>query len=504
MSKSRVKNSIANVSIGSILQIISMLATFGSRTVFIYLLGNDYLSVSGLFSNILTMLSFTELGIGNAIIYSLYKPLKKGDEKDISEYINFYGKAYRIIILVISILGLSFIPFLKYLIKDIVDIQENIIYIYILFLVNTIASYIFSHKKSLLIADEKNYVVIIIQQTLYIIQLIFQIIILFVTHNYMMFLIIQILFTMLTNILTTVYVNNRYRYISTFKKNELDKKRKMSLFDNIKSIFFYKLGAVILNGTDNIIISVTLKTTFIGLCSNYTLIINAINSVLMQAHNGLAASIANHNIEADSNRKEEIFNMLVLISYWVFGFCTICLAILLNPFIELWIGKQYMLSKTVVNSLVLAFYFTGINQIPSLYRTSMGIFKQAKYAPMLASIINIVLSILLAKVIGLAGIFIATSISKIVTFCIIDPLLVYKKGFNKKCDRYFLKFILFFLLLVLTYVVVECTINLIIYNGMVGVLLKIIVCVLEINCIFLVAFFRTSSFKLFLNKLKRK
>lgn len=504
MSKSRINNSVKNASISVFLQIITMIFMFGSRTIFVNFLGNDYLSVNGLFTNIITILSFTELGVGNAIIYSLYEPLSKGDERKITAFLNFYAKAYKIVIIVISFLGLSVIPFIGYIVSDVPNIKENITYIYVLFLINTVVSYIFSYKKSLLIADQKNYLVLIIQQFFYIIQLIFQIFFLFVTRNYIAFLLLQIIFTLFTNLVTTEYVNRKYGYIRRYKQSELNQSEKDALFSNIKSIFFYKLGAVILNGTDNIIISATLKTAFVGLCSNYTLIINAINSVLMQACNGIAASIGNHNIEASPERKEEVFNILILISYWVFGLASICLGILLNPFIELWIGKEYLLDTSVVNSLVLGFYLTGINQIPSLYRTSMGIFRQAKYTPIVAAVINLILSVILAKAIGLAGVFIATSISKILTFSIVDPVLVYKKGFKMDYRKYFSKFFMFFILLLISYYLVSFTVTLIDYPGLTGFIVKIIVCLVQVNAIFLLALFQTQSFKDLLVKFRKK
>ncbi|MED3744288.1 hypothetical protein P4525_10970 [Peribacillus psychrosaccharolyticus] len=474
--------------------------------MFVNILGNDYLSVQALLLNLIAILSFTELGLGNAIIYSLYRPIANGDTKKVKALLNFYAKAYRFVILAITVIGIAIIPFLNIIIKDVPDVKENVIFIYLLFLTNTIISYVFSYKKSLLIADQKNYIVVLFQQSVLIIQVILQILFLIHTHNFVIFLVIQIFSTLLTNISTDIYVNKKYKYVSVLKGYELEKNEKKELFSNIKDIFFYRIGAMLLNSTDNIIISIMLKTTYVGLSANYVLVINGVNSVLMQACNGIAASIGNHNVEASNKRKEEVFEQLYLIAFWIFGISSICLAIFLNPMIELWLGFDNKLDTTIVIALVLSFYFTGINQIPSLYRTSIGLFKQAKYTPIVASVINIILSVILGKSFGLAGVFFATSIAKILTFCIVDPVLIYKKGFDMNYMKYFKKFLMYFMLIVFTYFALNILISYISLSGIIGFTIKLFICLISINVIFVISLYQTRSFQgiLFRFKIKRK
>lgn len=502
--KTRVDFAFRNVSVAGIMQIISILLNFASRTVFVKLLGNDYLSCDGLFTNILTILSFSELGIGSAIIFSLYKPIAEDDKKQIGKLLNLFATAYRLIALVITVAGICLVPLLKYLVTDVPDIKENIILLYLLFLCNTVVSYIFGYKRSYLIANQENYIVLLIHHGIGVVKIIAQIIILLLTHNYTLYLILNIFATLFTNIITTIITNKKYPWISKYQNNRLTKNERKPIFQNIFAIFQYKLGSVILNGTDNIIISAVLKTSFVGLVSNYNMIISAIQTIANQACSGLQATVGNYNVQASKKDRYKVFKQLYFISYWAFGFLSISLAVLLNPFIgNVWLGKDYLLPYSVVLSLSLSFFINLINTIPSIYRTTLGYFKEAKTAPVFASILNIVLSVALAKVLGLSGIFWATAISRFFTFNIIDPHYVFSKGFDMKASSYHIMFAFYFIILTLNFIITKFFVDLITLPGIIGFVIKIAVNCIVFNAVFLLIYFKTSIFKDTLNTLTR-
>jgi O-antigen/teichoic acid export membrane protein len=501
---SRVSNSIKNVSIGSLLQMFTMLLSFVTRTIFIDLLGNDYLSVNGLFSNILTILSFTELGVGSAIVFSLYEPIANNDKLSVNKLLNLFGMAYKFIACSIIVLGLLVIPFLDYFITDVPAIKENIVLLYCLFLANTVLTYVYSYKRSYLIANQENYKVLLIQQTIQVFQILVQIIVLIYTQNYILFLGIMIFSTIINNVVATIYVNNKYNWIKEGTKDKLSKSEKTKFFANLKSIFIYKFGSVILNGTDNLIIAGFLKTSFVGLCSNYLMIISALGAIISQGTAGLMASIGNYNVNADPNSNEKIFEQLTFIGFWIFGLLSILLACLMNPFILIWLGDDYVLSESISISLAASFYFLFINNVPSSYRSAMGFFKQARTAPLFASIINIGLSIILVKTIGLAGVFIATSITRLLTFCIIDPYYVYKLGFEKSSRQYFNVFIFRILLILVTFLITRFLLSYINIVGICGFLAKGISSLLIVNIIFLIIHFKDKTFIQITNRIYQK
>ena len=196
---SRTANSIKNIITGFTGQAVQMLLGFVSRMVFVRCLSQDYLGVNGLFTNILSMLSLAELGIGTAIVYALYKPLADKDEEKLASLMHVYSIAYRSIGIIVAVFGLCLIPFLKFFIADPPDIQESLVVIYCLYLFNTASSYFFTYKTSILNADQKNYIVVGTSYIVTVIQTVAQIIILLNTRNYLLYLLCQILFGLTYN-----------------------------------------------------------------------------------------------------------------------------------------------------------------------------------------------------------------------------------------------------------------------------------------------------------------
>jgi O-antigen/teichoic acid export membrane protein len=494
-SDSRTVNSAKNLSIGGASQVLSLVLSFVSRTVFISVLGNEYLSINGLFSNILTLLSFTDIGIGSAIIYSLYKPLSEDNHEKIGKIINLFATAYRYIALTIIVLGLCVIPFLDLIISDVPDINENIAFLYILFLLNTAFSYVYGYKKSLLIADQKNYIVIAISVGLNVLMVALQVAVLLLTHSFVLYLCVMIVITILNNVASTVYVNYKYYWLREYENLKLTKAERDDIFTNIQNIVIYKFGSVIMNGTDNIIISSILKTTLVGICSNYSMLINAVYSIIIQGMAGISASIGNYNIQSSKQESESVFNQLCLLSFWGIGLISLIMMCLLNPFVDLWLGESYMLTDIVVISLVLGFYSTMINTIPSSYRTSMGLFKEARFAPILASLINVILSVVGAYIWGLVGVFMATFVARICTYCVIDPYYIYTKGFESSPRRYYLAFAFRLALLTGIYLICRWIIGWFGLSGITGLIVDFMICLFVFNVIFFSIYVRSPYLK---------
>lgn len=256
MSSSRTSYVVKNIGAAGFFQLFALFLSFVSRTIFVRLLGNDYLSCEGLFSNVLTILSFTELGIGSSIIYSLYKPIADEDKVQIGKLMNLFRKSYIWIACIISFVGLSVIPFMDYIVKDVPSVKESIILLYLLFLGNTVASYIFGYKRSFLIACQKNYVVLTIQQVFNVVRIALQVGLLLWTHDYVLYLAIAIVCTLGGNIVSTYITNRQYPWLNGYLNNQLTKEERKPIVTNILAIIQYKLGYVFLQGTGNILISV--------------------------------------------------------------------------------------------------------------------------------------------------------------------------------------------------------------------------------------------------------
>ena len=495
MQESRTANALKNAKITFIVQIVNIVMNFISRTIFIKILGKEYLGVNGLFTNILTVLSFAELGIGNAIIYSMYKPIAEDNKEKIKALMNFYKKAYYIIGTIVAIAGILVIPFLKYIIKDAPNIKENLILIYMLFLINTSLSYFFTYKKSIISANQKEFIINYYKMVFTIIQNVSQIVILLVTKNFILYLIIQIICTFLNNFTVSKKADKLYNYIKDKDQEELSPKEKKSILTNIKSMALYKFGSVILNGTDNIIISSMIGVTTVGIYSNYTLIISAITSIIGQVLNAFTASVGNLNAVGTKKQQERVLYELLFVSIVIYGFCSGALFTLIGPFIRLWIGEEYLLSTWTLFSIILHFYINGIQVAAYTYRNTMGLFNKGKYAPAIAAVINIVLSIVLGKYIGLTGIFLATSISRLATTTWLDPYLIFKYKIDSKLIKYFKKYINYTLVVALNIVSCQIVFNNIKTNGIGSLIIKATLYVIITSIIYFAFFYKTEEFK---------
>jgi len=487
MSKSRIKNTKKNFSFAFIFQLIKILLTFINRIIFVRILGATYLGINGLFNNILNVLSIADLGITTAMMYSLYKPLSTNDEKKIAAYVNFFKKVYNLIALFIFIVGIAMIPFLKYL----VNLPNNVdgIYLYyILMVINTVVTYLFIYKTTLLSADQKMYIISKYDTFFQILLFILQVLILVITKNFALYIISNSLCTILSNIFKVKKTKQLYPYLNKFKDAKLNKIEKNNVFSNVKSLFLYKIGGVIQNDTDNILISIFVGTIAVGYYSNYSMIILTITSFLTTIFVSIKASLGNFINVKEKQEQLEMFKILEILNFWIVGFCSICFMILIPNFIETFFGKEYILHNSVLIFSVLNFYTSNIRQTLWMYRETTGIFNNSiKYVTIITAILNIFLSIILGKFWGLSGIICATIISRIIYAWWKEPKVIFNSYFNVSSRGYFKNYLLrliyvifiyFIINFICTYIIIDNLILKLIINGIITVLLSIVLLII--------------------------
>lgn len=502
-NQSRTKNVTVNSMVSLLCQVLNLLLNFLTRTIFIKILGAEYLGVNGLFSNILTILSFAELGIGNAIVFNLYKPLAQDDKPQISSLMLLYKQVYTAIGLFVLGAGLLVTPFLGVIIKTKPNIPENISLLYILFLLNTVVSYFFVYKKNIIIADQKNYITLIVTQATTIARVILQTSFLLLTHNFIVYLTIQIGCTLAENFVCSALADKMYPYLKNSNPVPLSKSETKSIFADVKALAIYKFGSVILNGTDNILISMLLSVRDVGLASNYTLLMNSANSILGKLIDAFTASVGNLNTESNAEKQYNVFKKIMFISSWIYGFAAVGIYLVSKDFIITWIGEKYLLSSIVVFSICFDFYVKGVQAAPYMYRTTLGLFIQGKWAAVIAAVVNLILSVILCKAIGLGGIFIATPISRLISTGIIDPYLIYKRTFKRNVLEYFEMFIGYCVIFIAIAVISNFAINCVSIAGWLGVILKAGIVTVIFNGLMISAFFRTKIFKELLQSVKQ-
>ena len=499
----RTKAFLKNGIIILIVQIFTYFMDFLCRTVFIHTLSMDYVGVKGLFSNILSILSLTELGISTVLIYSMYKPLADNNEHKLLALVGFYKKAYHIIACMIGGIGLMITPFLPYLIKDCPDI-DGLYVIYLLYLTNSVFSYLFIYKTALFQADQKLYICTLGNCIFLSIRNIVQIIALFLTGNFILYLIIQLPFTLLSNLFLSRKAKKEYPYLKTAKYPELSKDEKAALMKNTFAMFNHRIGATILNSTDNMIISRFIGITVVAINDNYVLFLNMINQVMGQIFSALTASVGNLNAEESTETSYKVFKILHFASFWFFSFCTICLFVLLNPFIELIWGEHYLFSLPIVGIICLNFYIMGIRKIPIIFKESMGLLWQDRYKPLIESAINLIISIILVRYLGTMGIFVGTFVSMVSTSLWVEPLVLFKYGLKMSWKEFwvtnFKYFLIFFVSTLLTYLTGT------LYHGALfyEFLYKLVICIFLPNILLLLLFHRSEEWRELLSSVNIK
>ncbi|MDM0500697.1 sugar translocase [Clostridium perfringens] len=496
---SRIKNSTRNAIVGIAGQVFIVFINFFSRSIFIKFLSEDYLGVNGLFSNILTILSLADLGLGDAIIYSMYKAIAEKDKKKIKALMNLYSSAYKVIGLFIAITGVAIVPLLKYIIRDSSGI-ENLNIIYLMFLTNTVVSYFYAYKRSIISADQREYINSKYKYTFMFLRSIAQVIILYLTKNYLLYLAIQIIFTILENVFISIKIDRLYPFIKRGNKEKLDDYEKNSIFSNIKALIIYKISSALLDGTDNIIVSSLISVKTVGVLSNYNLIIGSVSMVVCQISSALTASIGNVVNTEKKDKQIEIFYLILFIHFIIYSFTSVCLLMLLNPFITLWIGKNFLFNSSIVVVLVLNYYIYGMQSVVWTYRSTMGLFIYGKFRPVASAIINIIVSIILAKYIGVLGVLLGTTITRVVTNIWYDPLIIFKHGFKTSIISYYKVYIRYFINLIIMIIINGILFKILpVSEGFLSFLLKSLICSIVIIVLIFLMNYKTKEFKYLLN-----
>lgn len=498
MANSRTKNSIRNSSFSIMTQILTVIMDFIVKTIFIAVLGSEYLGINGLFSNIITLLSLADLGIGVAIPYSLYKPLAENNQQKIQGLMNYYRKIYNIIGSIVLIVGLSLTPFLDFIIKDMPD-MEGLGLIYALFVTHSALSYFFVYKKFLIESDQKGYIISKITFICSLCLNVTRVILLLLTKNFIIYLFCSIVWVLIQNFWYSYKANQLYPYIKEKNKETISVEDKKEISTNVKALLIYKVGNVITSGTDNIVISKFIGLVAVGIFSNYILIVNSLNNILNQLFNAITSSIGNL-VVTNNERSKSVFEKLNFFNFYIYSLCAICLFILINPFMYIWLGNDYVLSFTVSLCLSINFYIAGMQAVTNSFRSAYGLFYKAKFRPIVMVVINIVVSVMLVQSLGIPGVLIGTIASRLFTTAWLDPYIIYKYGFKESVLEYYKNYLYYLFIACVSGAILYGITSLFIGNTIIGWIVGAITTFVLYNFIIFVLFRKREEFQYFWEK----
>lgn len=431
MSKKTNRNIVYSI----VSQIVIMLLTFVNRQYFVACLGSEILGINGVILNILSILQLADLGIGTALTFFFYQPLAEKNYSQISKLLKFARAVYRIIAILIVVIGLLLLPFLELVIKTSVS-NIDVIKYYCLILCNSVLSYMVIYKSLLLMADQKIYIINIVKTIIAVAQNIAQIFILKTTSNYFLFLLLTILGTICNNLIVTFIAGKQYKGLIRYD-TELTGEEKTKIWTMIKSTALYRIGVIIVTNTDNILISILVNTVTVGFYSNYHMVVNAVNTFINTFISAITARLGEINTKNDKQKSYEVFRIMLLVFHYISMFCSISLLLCISDFIELMFGIEYTLKNYEVIAIVFCFYVQHAIDPVWIFRETMGLFNEIKYIMSFTALLNLIFSFAFGKVCGLAGVVAATAIARICTTVWYEPRILFRKRFEMPVFEYF-------------------------------------------------------------------
>lgn len=428
--------------ISALCNIINVFMGFGYRTIFLHFLSVEYLGLSGLFANILNLLSLAELGITTSISFRLYDPVSRDDVKKVGELMRFFKRIYSLIAATVIGLGLLFLPFVKTLIKDTAEIPPDIhIYgIYLLFLAQTASSYLFSYRQALLSADQKQYVCSCLNTGVHFFRYSLQTAALILWRAYTVSLVTGILITIILNYMISIWIKETYHPVFQVSSG-LTQKEIKEIYRDTRATLLHKIGGTVLTSTDNIILAKYIGLSVTGLYSNYSMVFSNMTTLVTQIFTSFTSSLGNAHVELEEDARYKLYLRLLFLNFGGVGLITSCLYVLINDFIGLWLGRSMQLDNRTVMALCIQFYLEMARSISCSYTSACGLFARDKARPVIEAVLNIAVSIAAVRRIGLAGIFVGTIISHMATVVWREPLLLYRWEFKKPVSEYWIRYV---------------------------------------------------------------
>ncbi len=502
MKYNRTKNATRNMFFNLIMKVYSLAVPFLIRTLFIYIMGVQYMGLNSLFTSILSVLSLAELGVGSAMVYSMYKPLAEDDVDTVCALMNLYKTYYRIIGLVILTLGLALTPFLKYIIKDELPADINLYVLYFLNLASTVVTYwLFAYKNCIIGANQRGDISAKISLITSTLTYLLQIIVLLAFHNYYLYISVSIVTGIISNLVTAIVAD---RMFPQFKaKGDLPKEKVKEVNKRVRDLFTSKLGAVVVQSSDTVVISAFLGLAVLTQYQNYYFIMTSVAGFISIISGSMTSIIGNSIVAESWEKNYRDFRVLLFIIAWIAGVCSACFLCLYQPFMELWMGKALLLDFGVVICFCLYFFTYEINKVLNLYKDASGMWHSDRFRPLILSLMNLGLNLATVKAFGLYGIILSTVLPIIFVGY---PWLTINLGHEifqpKTIKNLFYKILIYFLVAAVISGITYAICSLITLPLIPTLIVRALICCVIPNILLLLLFIRTADFKetfLFIN-----
>lgn len=410
MKLERTKNAARNIVFDGTMEIVNMLFPFVIRSVMLHYLGTEYLGLNGLFKSLLSFLNLAELGVGSAMVFSMYRPIAEEDTPAICALLRLYRTLYRIIGLIVAVMGFALTPVLRSLIKSDIPPDMNLYVLFLMNLGNTVLTYwLFAYKSSLLQAHQRRDVISKVSLIVRVTEYTLKILILIYTRNYYLYLTVQLLSQIIINLLTAVCAQKMYpMYVP---EGKLPKDKTLDIFRRVRDLFTSKLSATVFDAADTVVISAFMGLTVLALYQNYYFIITALRMMLVVFLNACMAGVGNKLVMESKEANYRDLEKISLLFLWVLNVSSCMLLCLYQPFIKVWMGEENMLAVGLVFCFVVYYYSMGANKLINMFKDAAGIWRVDRWRPLTAALANLSLNLLTVRWIGLYGVLISSIVS---------------------------------------------------------------------------------------------
>lgn len=438
----RTTSSVRNSFVGVAAKILAIVAGYITRVILVRVLSTELVGVNGLLTNIMGSFALTTLGVDTALVYSMYTPVAQQDLAKQRALMRLYNHIYHIFAAVVLVFCLLIYPFLPVLIRERAEIS-GLYLICALYILNTVLSYFWSYKRMMFLVTQNNYINELFDAGFWLLQYLLQCILLLTTGSYILFLLSSIVCTLVRNILLTHYADRCFPFLNEPATTEVEPAERKSIMRNIRAMLFHKIGTVVINNTDNMLLTSMFGLGAVGSYSNYYLITGSVQQVLDRMINGITASVGNLGATEDRDHVAKVFRLSFFITAWVYGFASIALYCVLSSFIELSFGTTYLLPDALTAVICLNLYLNGIRRATLVFRDSLGLFWHDRYKTLIEATVNLLSSILLAWWLGPTGVFVGTTVSIVLISLWVEPLVLYKEYLKQPLAPYFQRFLLY-------------------------------------------------------------
>ena len=440
---SRTTHSIRNAAVGAVVHAVTILLSFVARTALIKGLGEYYLGLNSVMTDLIAMFSLAELGFANAIVYSMYKPLADGDTAKTEAYLGLFKRIYRIIGITLIVIALVMVPFLPRLVNT--EMTPEVYQIYALFVTNTVITYLaFAYRGSLLRADQERYLVSIADLIFAIISSLGQAFAFFVLKNYLAGLVFMVCAQLVRNFTILYFTSKKYPHFNFISKERLAKEEKVEVAKNVYALAIGKVSDTVSSNLSGVVISAGVSLIQSGIYSNYNMITRAVNTLTSQIFSSITPSVGNLQASSSTEHGEEVFWELDLAAQWIYITFAACIWTCATPFVAVWGGDGYVLPQYCVLGMAFNQLVSGFLQSTVIFKDGYGIFFKGRHRPLVQCILTFLLSVSLVGPFGIAGVIWAVPLSRACTAMWYDPMLVFKHAFNDSPRKFYLHLALSF------------------------------------------------------------